>query len=42
MNWEFTKSELKFNYESWMNIHMNEMSITPIYLPNVNSNQINM
>ncbi len=25
MNWEFIKSELKINYESWMNIHMNKL-----------------
>ncbi len=38
MNWEFIKSELKLNYESWMNIHMKEMSMTSIYLPNLSSN----
>lgn len=38
MNWEFTKNELRFNYESWMNINMNEMSMTFIYLLNLSSN----
>jgi hypothetical protein len=25
MNWELTMNELGVNYESWMNIHVNEL-----------------
>ncbi len=31
MNWEFARNELRFNYELWINIHMNKMFDTYLF-----------